>query len=478
MDQCNQCAGCGRRGRDSECIKPIDFTSFIHTFLSDKICSKGNLEGSISQPSPITTQDAKAISHQRRQSSRTNNSNAIDSRNTMPNSIKTFTTVTLLYGTWLTHHVHTFTPPSPSITLHISSSRSVQSTAKKIIDAEFTHSSEDDEEDQQPKEMTLIEYSQNQDPEWKSMPVAFCDLQSNTYIDCTLAFYVKGEDGEEYCLGVPCETPIVVGVEVDEENDAAVTNLARVLPINPDDEDTPGCYNIDEEEKKEVFEIVARALSEEFGKGIRLKKTPRVLTVQGDLDGAIGDWKEVFFSESIINDRGTIKRPDIEEALKILDEDEEEGEKYFDMIMRRDLGDDYMKLIEDDDEDIDADILKMFDVNVEDLEDGDVDEFLKFMTDSVSEKESDTKSRYDELLKELKPSAALRLVSFGGPGKKAFTVLRPLRPLLLIGKEDPSDYTRRILLSESEKRKILPELERICKDKLEEAGFFLNGSDE
>ena len=394
----------------------------------------------------------------------------------MPHSIKLCTAI-LLHGAWLTqHNVHTFTPPSQSITIHISSSRSFQSTAKKIIDAEFTHNSEDDREDKQLKEMTLIEYSQNQDPEWKSMPVAFCDLQSNTYIDCTLAFYVKDQDGEEYCLGVPCETPIVVAVEVDEANEAAVTNLARVLPINPDDDDTPGCYEINEEEKKEVFEVVARALSEEFGKGIRLKKTPRVLTVQGDLDGAIGDWKEVLLSESNI-EKGRIKRPDIEEALKILDEDEEEGEKYFDMIMRRDLGDDYMKLIEDDDEEIDADILKMFDVNVEDLEDGDVDEFLKFMTDSISETKDNTKSTYDQLLKDLKPSAALRLVSFGGPGKKEFTVLRPLRPLLLIGREDPSDYTRRILLSEAEKRKILPELERICKDKLEKAGFFLTGSD-
>ena len=326
--------------------------------------------------------------------------------------------------------------------------------------------------------MTLIEYSQDQDPEWKSMPIAFCDLHSQTYIDCTLAFYVKGTNGEEYCLGVPCEVPLVVGVEIDgEDENAQVTNLAKVLPINPDANEIPGCYKIGDDEKREVFETAARILSDEFGKNIRLKKTPRVLTVQGDLDEIIGDWKEALLGASR-TEKGRMKRPDIEEALKILDEDEEEGEKYFDMIMRRDLGDDYMKLIEDDDNDLDDDILKLFDVNAEDLEEGDMEEFLKFMSDSVDHSHFDAKKSFDELLRELKPSAALRLFSFVGPNEKQFTILRPLRPLLLVGKEDPADYTKRILLSEDEKKAILPELERVCKSALEEAGFFLSGSEE
>ena len=321
------------------------------------------------------------------------------------------------------------------------------------------------------------------------MPVAFCDLQSNTYIDCTLAFYVKSpDDGQEYCLGVPCEVPIVVAVEMDgngvQNDNVSVTHLAGVLPINPDESDTGddeqiGCYAINEEKKKELFEVAARALSDAFGKGIRLKKTPRVLTIQGDLDAVIGDWKDVLLkASSNKDDKNKMRRPDIDEALKILDEDEEEGEKYFDMIMRRDLGDDYEKLIEGDDADIDEDILKLFDVNAEDLEDGDMEEFLKFMKDSLDEINIDASTTYDELLQELKPSSALKLLNFAGPDEKEYAILRPLRPLLLVAREDPDDYTRRILLSEKEKRAILPDLERACKDKLEEAGFFLSSSDE
>ncbi|KAL3799940.1 hypothetical protein HJC23_007413 [Cyclotella cryptica] len=413
-------------------------------------------------------------------------------------SIQRFATPILLSNV-LTTWVHTFTP-LPILRPHpILPSLSPTPLHSKIIDAEFTHNNDDNNNSNghdaitksNNNEISLIEYSQNQDPDWKSMPIAFCDMETNTYIDCTLAFYVRDNKngGEEYALGVPCEIPIVVALEVeqddnddDDDNDAlSLTNLARVLPINPDStENTPneGYYKIGEDEKKEIFEIAARALSEEFGKEVRLKKTPRVLTVQGDLDGIIGDWKEVLVGAC--NPRAKkMNRPDIEEALKMLDEEEEEGERYFDMIMRRDLGEDYMKLVEEEDEDeeIDEDILKMFDVNVEDLQDGDLEEFLKFLGENETEGDDidETKS-YDELLKQLKPSAALRLLSFIGPDEKEYTILRPLRPILLVGKEDPEDYTRRILLSEDEQRAILPKLERVCKEELEQAGFFLTGA--
>src|SRR5210317_2211816 len=94
----------------------------------------------------------------------------------------------------------------------------------KIIDAEVipddpsdSSSSSSSSTTTTNSQMSLIEYSQKQDTDWKSMPVAFCDTVSNTYIDCNLAFYVKdplGQNGQgaEYSLGVPCEVPIVVAL--------------------------------------------------------------------------------------------------------------------------------------------------------------------------------------------------------------------------------------------------------------------------
>ena len=76
-------------------------------------------------------------------------------------------------------------------------------------------------------QLTLVEYSQKQDPDWKSMPIAFCDTVSNSYIDCNLAFYVKdplGQNGQgaEYSLGVPCEVPIVVALELADDDEMAM----------------------------------------------------------------------------------------------------------------------------------------------------------------------------------------------------------------------------------------------------------------
>ena len=40
---------------------------------------------------------------------------------------------------------------------------------------------------------TLVKYSQNLDPHWKTMPMAFCDVRTNTYIDCKNS--LKGGEG-------------------------------------------------------------------------------------------------------------------------------------------------------------------------------------------------------------------------------------------------------------------------------------------
>ena len=111
------------------------------------------------------------------------------------------------------------------------------------------------------------------------MPVAFCDVRTNTYIDCNLAFYVKGppsssmgEDGVEYALGVPCEIPIVVALKLednastDNANDKGVANLSKVVPINPNDNDfwEGSEAMMRDEEKEEVFQLMARALIDEL----------------------------------------------------------------------------------------------------------------------------------------------------------------------------------------------------------------------
>ncbi|KAL3808212.1 hypothetical protein ACHAXA_006315 [Cyclostephanos tholiformis] len=401
----------------------------------------------------------------------------------------------------------------------------------KIIDAEVVPDDDDEEEDDvmdiPPVDssssststmMDLIEYSQNLDPDWKDMPVAFCDVTSNTYVDCNLAFYVRdpendGIGGAEYALGVPCDVPIVVALELEDDEDETgegggggatttttlvdgkgIVNLSKVVPINPDDEHDAG-YMV-EEEKEGIFQMAARALIGEYGQSIRLKRTPRVLTLEGDLDALLGDWREVLLGgggggkkktrDRAGNDGGGSGKKGVdgaalslEDALNVYDDDDDDDDDnndgdYFDKIMRRDLGDDYESLVDgddDDDDDIDEDLLRLF---------GDHSSLCvgrRRHLDDINDKEARiVDGGYDELVRKLQPSAALKLINFLGPGGKEYTILRPLRPILLVGREDPDDYTRRILLTEEERDRILPRLESACRDGLEEAGFFLSGS--
>ena len=335
-------------------------------------------------------------------------------------------------------------------------------------------------------QMSLIEYSQKQDTDWNSMPVAFCDTVSNTYIDCNLAFYVKdplGQNGQgaEYSLGVPCEVPIVVALEIDDSedgndddanaDDTTVTNLSKVIPINPENTNED---NISEDEKNEIFQMAARALMEEFGSDIRLKKTPRVLTIEGNLEDVIGDWKEVLLGNVVDSDKMSF-----DDALNMFDDDDsDDGKDYFDKIMRRDLGPDYMKLAEegDDDEEIDEELLKLFDSDSLN-KDGDISNILDFLRKNDDSNNID--DDFGTLVQQLKPSAALRLLNFMTEDGKEYTILRPVRPMLLLGKEDPEDYTRRILLTDEEMAEVLPRLESVCSEALEKAGFFLaDGSKE
>ncbi len=363
----------------------------------------------------------------------------------------------------------------------------------KIIDAEVIPDDPSDSSSSSSStttnnsQMSLIEYSQKQDTDWKSMPVAFCDTVSNTYIDCNLAFYVKdplGQNGQgaEYSLGVPCEVPIVVALEIDDSEDGSdddanaddttVTNLSKVIPINPENTDED---NISEDEKNEIFQMAARALMEEFGSDIRLKKTPRVLTIEGNLEDVIGDWKEVLLGNVVDSDKMSF-----DDALNMFDDDNsDDGEDYFDKIMRRDLGPDYMKLAEEeggDDEEIDEELLKLFDSDSLN-KDGDISNILDFLRKSDDSNNID--DDFGTLVQQLKPSAALRLLNFMTEDGKEYTILRPVRPMLLLGKEDPDDYTRRILLTDEEMAEVLPRLESVCSEALEKAGFFLaDGSKE
>jgi hypothetical protein len=136
-----------------------------------------------------------------------------------------------------------------------------------------------------------------------------------------------GEDGVEYALGVPCEIPIVVALELednasmDNANDKGMANLSKVVPINPDINDfwEGSEAMLRDEEKEEVLQLAARALIDEYGPAIRLKKTPRVLTIKGDMDCVVGNWREALLGGG--RKRDTMVELSIDDALNVYDDE-------------------------------------------------------------------------------------------------------------------------------------------------------------
>ena len=340
-----------------------------------------------------------------------------------------------------------------------------------IIDAEVI-SSDESSDDVRP--MSLVEYSQSQDTDWKDTPIAFVDGESNTFIDCTLAFYVKDPQsgkGAEYALGVPYEIPIVVALEsgatgLDSDDSDDVFSLSKAVPLSPGGEvDGSG---LSRDEKEEVFQLAARALMDEYGESIRLKNTPRILTVEGSLDEILGDWKSILLDKRAGGGK-EFSEFGVDDVLDALEDGDEAD--IFDKVMRRDLGENYMDLVDDDDH-LDEEILQLFSGGPDDDDDG----LWKQITSKDDETYNDS---YEQMIQNLSPNSTLKLISFIGPcgndERAKYLILRPLRPILLVGREDPDDYSRRILLDEEERETILPRLVESCRQGLEEAGFDLIG---
>merc|ERR1719291_34866 len=184
-------------------------------------------------------------------------------------------------------------------------------------------------------------------------------------------------------------------------------------------------------------------------------KTPGVLTADPSLDAAIGDWKEVLQGSVSGNRKNKFT---IDDALESYDEDED-GD-FFDRIMKRDLGDDYMNLAtEDEGDELDADLLKMFDSEEQDI---DLDELMA----QIDNEEMEIEDESDIMDLVQRPSAFMKIINFLGPGGRYYAIMKPLHPILLVAKEDPKDDTRRILLNNEERATILPRLESACQKDL------------
>jgi hypothetical protein len=339
----------------------------------------------------------------------------------------------------------TFVPKSTSVR-HLSS--------RDVVDADFERIDEsapkvedtkdsDEEGDASAEPSSLFDLSFQSDPEFKEMRIPFIDGEN--YIDGKLAFMAE-LDGVSYGIAVPFEYVAAITVEKPD---------GSVQYVSPDDD-----------ENEELMQIMAGQLQEHVGEDLKLKRTPRVLTISGPLDQYTKNWETELLPKPV-------------ETKSLLDESEESLE-FFQEFMKKELGEkEYESTMQgdgnsDDDDELTAELMSLF--NVPGLGDNEDDpaamqELFDSLLDSPEEQLTDLQKMGDDVSHQ---GVALKLVSYKFPDNKAYSLVQLLQPYALIGKYVAADDDIRFeLLTAAEAKLVVPRLEKVCREDLEKAGLQL-----
>ncbi|CAB9498985.1 expressed unknown protein [Seminavis robusta] len=345
-----------------------------------------------------------------------------------------------------------------------SSSSVLFSSTKKphdIVDAEFEVSTDTDDsspplppsdDDNSDQHQSLLDLSLNSgDPRWKQARIPFVDTVSQTAIEGTLSFLVT-VDGIEYGIATPCDAAAAI---TSEDTDGTVTYL------HPDDDDNA-----------ELMEIMAAQLVEHVGADLSLKRTPRVLTITGDLDKYTQN-----FADEIL--------PPPHPTRTLLEDDDDETESWFHEFMRAELGEEeYQKTMNEPAtaESIGDELMELFDVAGMGERSDDVagmEAMIQDLLDEVDPLESVGIKEEDQ-----NPHDALKLVSYHFGKGRAYSLVRLLKPYTLVGRlvqtdnnnissDDQEENFHFELMTKEEEKLVIPKVEQVCMKELESAGLDL-----
>ena len=313
-----------------------------------------------------------------------------------------------------------------------------------IVDAEFSYDGfEEKDEKELPK--TLADISFESDPEMKNILVEFVELMpsgNRKYIECKLPF-TADLDGVTYSIGMP-ERP-TVAILTDADNGEQIM------------------LDADDDANEEIFQIAAAELVKNMGEDFRLKRTPRVLTVEGDLDAMTRKWMP--------------QKHNADEIGNLLDE-EDEDDQFFEDFFKEQLGPNFREevLIDKQNDNAAEDLMKLFSIPGLGTEEGDEDGVEDMLNEILSGEESATDEEriVQEQAEAINQHAkALPLFPFAGPDDRMYAFVQMSDPILIVGKEDPLiDKAQRLLLSDEEAAMILPRLKaefRDLKEQIESA---------
>ena len=371
--------------------------------------------------------------------------------------------------------------------INILSTTKLYNKKSNIIDADFFPSNEDNAINPSPSSPTptttigqkvspLQASLSSVDPKLSSLSINFIDpsLKSSSrqsFIPCRLAFVVTYND-VEYVLGTPVDTQVAIYVE---------------------DSNTNSAYFLDTDED-ENMEIMERAASVFEGKykhislsdeddvysdendesrtrlRIRFKRTPRTLTVEGDLGLITGNWKEDERKEI-----DTIKKVGKEIVVNDMADENiiSADDDYFDSFFTNELGSDYEKQAMKNPDVVDEtgdEIMKLFNVPGLGTGQGDVEGMQSILEDIVQ----DEKNANENGMLRKGAETALRLVGFSDEKDdgKVYSLVQLLQPMILVAKFDPTlDLDERLLLTQEESDEVIPILEEQFRTEFETAGL-------
>ena len=252
--------------------------------------------------------------------------------------------------------------------------------------------------------------------------------------------FVLNHNGVEYSIGTPVHPQVAVFCESDS---------GASYFVDPDLDDN-----------LELMEMAAARFESLNQFKLTFQRTPRTLTVQGDLDKLIDGWK-------------------VEEKRKVTDFvdalDESEEDEFFDSFMQKELGSNYREKYLVENAEMDQEVEEMMDmfkvpgVGTEKDDNEGIQELLKEMQQDLEISKMDPITWGDE---GDETETALRLVGFEGPDGKPYSLVKLLQPMILVAKnhEDLAP-DQRFLLSKEEADAIIPILEQEFQNELTEAGF-------
>jgi hypothetical protein len=269
----------------------------------------------------------------------------------------------------------------------------------------------------------------------------FVDPRTEQTINCRLAVTVELEDKQLYAIGIPSQHGVLMVIE--RGTDDGQETVAEYLDPDVDD-------NV------EVLEIMAGALQKYMGSDLLLQRTPRILTIAGDLDKYVDALPGNLVSTDITMD-------------KIMEEPDGDLDKLFDFFKEQ-MGDEVFEATLAEAADMDPSIMALFETSNEDDSDApfnpaDMEEAFRNLSADIQHQGVGIKlvgfqvNNNDEKEKNASPPSFYSLV-------------KPIKPLTVVGRlRREGRETVFELLTEEEEVLIVPRLEQICKEDMAAQGL-------